>query len=294
MTEGISSDYDVSQSSWSPYQKAKTYPIPDKIFEQYNRAQVSTMMGLFADLHHAWVSIDNAVYLWDYTLVNPDLIGYEEPTNTITAVKMVTPRAGVFRPQINRLLVIATTTEINLVGIATQPLPSGGLSIAIYRTGLAVSVKGLDVNTIEGSSATGRIFFSGKGSHDVFEVLYNQEDHWFQTKCTKLNHTSKGIAAFVPSSPFGPKPQQEQTVQMIVDDSRRLLYTLSSASTLRTFHLTSSGGLNLVITKPLNQTLNNIAHMTPQTELISPRMHIVSVYRSYTSWQRHQPDVAFS
>lgn len=278
-TEGTSSDYDISpQSSWAPFQKAKMYAIPDKIFEQYNRAQVSTMMGLFADVNHAWVSIDSALYIWDYTLPNPDLIGFEEQNNTITAVKMVVPRAGVFRPQINRLLVVATTAELILVGASAAPAQTGGQAVSLYSTGLTVSVRGIDVNAIEGSANTGRIFFSGSGTDDLYEVVYKQEEGWFQQRCVKVNHTSKGLSAFVPSSPFGPKPQQEHVIQIIVDDTRKLLYTLSSRSSIRGFHITQNGGLKLVITKPLNQTLNNIAHMTSQSDLISPKMQIVSIY----------------
>ena len=254
------------------------YPIPDKIFEQYNRAQVSTMMGLFADVNHAWVSIDNALYIWDYTIPNADLIGFEEQKNTITAVKLVVPRAGLFRPQINRLLAVATTADIVLVGVSTQSAPTGGLSIALFHTGLTTSVKGIDVSVIEGSSSTGRIFFSGRSSDDVYEIVYNQEDRWFQTRCTKVNHTTRGISAFVPSAPFVQKPRQEHVVQIVVDDTRKLLYALSSGSTIRTFHITAQGGLNLVITKPLNQTLNNIAHMTSQSDLIHPSMQLISVY----------------
>ena len=64
MLEGYSSDYDIPTSpAWAPFQKVKMYDIPDRIFEQYNQAQVSTMMGLFAELNHAWISIDNALYL---------------------------------------------------------------------------------------------------------------------------------------------------------------------------------------------------------------------------------------
>jgi nuclear pore complex protein Nup155 len=33
------------------FQKVKMYDIPDQIFDQYNRAQVSTSMGLFAELN---------------------------------------------------------------------------------------------------------------------------------------------------------------------------------------------------------------------------------------------------
>ena len=104
--------------AWAPFQKLKTYDIPDRIFEQYNQAQVSTMMGLFAELNHAWITIDNALYLWDYTHPNPDLIGFEDQPNTISAVKLVVPRKGVFKNTISHLLVVATTIDVILLGVS--------------------------------------------------------------------------------------------------------------------------------------------------------------------------------
>ena len=132
-TEGASSDYETStQLGWVPFQKVKSYNIPDAIFSQYNNAQISTMMGLFANLNHAWVAIDNAFYLWDYTHPDPDLIGFEEQPHNITAVRLVTPRAGVFLPSITHLLVVATTADIILVGLASQTAQSGGQTVVLY------------------------------------------------------------------------------------------------------------------------------------------------------------------
>ena len=257
----------------------KLFNIPDKIFEQYNRAQVSTMMGLFAELNHAWVTIDNALYIWDYTHPNPDLIGFEEQSNSITAVRMVIPRAGVFVPSISRLLVVATTAEIILVGLSLQSIAGTGRTVVLYQTRMSVPTKGMDIWVIEGSAATGRIFFSGKGDDDVHELTYQQEEKWFQNRCGRVNHTSKGFSALAPSLqlPFGQKSQPDHIKQMIIDDTRKLLYTLSSRSTIRTFHMKPNGGLDLVITKQLTETLSNIGHMTSQSELISPAMSIVSI-----------------
>lgn len=235
-------------------------------------------MGLFADVNHAWITVDTCLYLWDYTLPNCEIIGFEEQHSTIKLVKMVVPRAGVFTPQINRLLVVATVTDIILIGVASQPAPTGGQSVALYQTGLSVSVKGLDISAIAGSSASGRVFFSGKASDDVYELIYQQEESWFRQRCSKVNHTSRGISAFAPTLPFGQRTGQESVVEMVVDDSRKLLYTLSSKSTVRTFYMTPNDGLSLVITKPFSQTLNNIAHMTSPSELISPRTSIVSIH----------------
>ncbi|KAL8869081.1 MAG: hypothetical protein Q9174_004538 [Haloplaca sp. 1 TL-2023] len=276
--QGISSEYEVSaQPAWAPFQKVKMYTIPDRIFEQYNHAQVSTIMGLFADFNHAWVAIDNALYLWDYTHPNPDLVGFEEQSHTITAVRLVVPRQGVFVPSVVRVLVVATTAEIILIGMSAQPASHGGKSVSLYSLKMSTPIKGLDVSVIEGSDATGRIFFSGRGSDDVHEFTYQQEEKWFHSRCAKVNHTSKGYSTFTPASLWSQRAQQEIVVQMVVDDTRKLLYTLSSRSTIRTFHIKDNGALDLVITKPLSQTLSNVGHMTSQSDLISPSMTIVSI-----------------
>ncbi|KAI4194602.1 MAG: hypothetical protein LQ346_003637 [Caloplaca aetnensis] len=276
--QGISSEYEVStQAAWAPFQKTKMHTIPDRIFEQYNRAQVSTIMGLFANFNHAWIAIDNALYLWDYTHPNPDLVSYEDASHTITAVKLVVPRPGVFVPSIVRLLVVATTADIILVGMSAQTASHGGKTVSLYSLKMSAPVKSLDVDVIEGSHSTGRIFFSGRGSDDVYELTYQQEEKWFTNRCAKINHTNRGYSTFTPSLLFGQKAQQEIVTQMVVDNSRRLLYTLSSRSTIRAFFMRGSNGLDLVISKPLGQTLSNVGHMTSQTDLISPSMSIVSI-----------------
>ncbi|KAI9775046.1 MAG: hypothetical protein M1839_001598 [Geoglossum umbratile] len=277
--QGISSDYDIPLTpAWAPFQKIKIYDIPDKIFEQYNQAQVSTMMGLFAELGHAWTSIDNALYLWDYSHPNPELIGFEEQPNSITAVKLVAPRPGVFVPSINYILVVATTTDIFLIGLSCQPNPAGDKVVTLYQTRMTLSIKGMDVNVIEGSMASGRIFFSGRHDHDVYEITYQQEEKWFQSRCGKINHTSKGFSALTPSlGLLSRQNSQEFVVQMAIDDTRNLLYTLSSKSTIRTFHLKPNNGLDLAITQSLPYTFSNVRHMVSRTDLIDISTPIVSI-----------------
>lgn len=254
------------------------YDIPDKIFAQLNLAQMSTKMGLLAELNHAWVAIDNALYLWDYTHPDPSLVGFEEQPYPINAVGLAVPRRGVFSAQITRLLVVATTNDIHLVGLSTQATSSGSQAVALYSTRLSLFIKGIDVTIVEGSAASGRIFFSGSGSDDVYEITYQQEERWFQSRCAKVLHTSKNVSIFAPTFLLGSRAPTDYLRQIVVDDSRNLLYTLSAKSTIRTFHMKSNGGLDLVIVKPFSQTLNNIGHMTSQSSLISPNMTLVSIH----------------
>ena len=256
------------------------YDIPEKIFDQYNRAQMSTLMGLFADLNHAWVAIDNALYLWDYTQPDPPLIGFEEQQKQITAVELVAPRAGVFVPTITRLLVVATSSDLHLVGLASQPAPTGGQSVALYSTGMQISIKGINVSVITGSTITGRVFFANSDSDDVYEITYQQEERWFQNRCARINHTGKGLNTFtpVPLLGFGSKTPHEHVIDMVIDDTRGLLYTLSSRSAIRVFSMTANNGLSLVIARPLGATLRDISHMpNAQSELLSVNMSIISI-----------------
>ncbi|KAL4927321.1 putative non-repetitive nucleoporin [Aspergillus undulatus] len=277
LSQGFSSDYDIPVSStWAPFQKVKMYNIPDQIFDQYNLAQVSTSMGLLAELNHAWVAIDNALYLWDYTHTNPQLVGFEDQPNSINAVKLAKPRPGVFLPSITHLLVISTTAEVILLGMQCEPTPSGSRQITLYQTGMSTSIRGLDIHVMASSDATGRIFFAGSSDNDVYELTYQQEEKWFQGRCSKVNHTSSRLSSLAPSLSFTQRAS-EQVVQMEIDDSRRLLYTLSSASTIRVFHLKADGSVALAITKPALDIYANIGHIIASNQALNSKVKIVSI-----------------
>ncbi|KAI9844451.1 MAG: hypothetical protein M1838_002187, partial [Thelocarpon superellum] len=275
--QGTSSDYDLPTSlAWAPFQKAKIYDIPDRVFDQYNQAQVSTMMGLFAELHHAWITIDNALYMWDYTLPNPELIGFEDQPYNITAVKLAKPRPGVFVSAISHVLIVATTSDLNLIGLNCDTNAVGSTSISLFQTRMSLSIKGMDVSAIAASNATGRVFFAGNTDNDVYELTYQQEEKWFQNRCGKINHTTKGFTALAPTFTFAPR-SPEHLVQMVIDDTRNLLYTLSSTSTIRTFQMKAPNSLELAVVQRLSETLSNIAHMLSSTPLLSPGMTITSI-----------------
>ncbi|KAF2836043.1 putative non-repetitive nucleoporin [Patellaria atrata CBS 101060] len=269
LSQGISSDYDIPKdSSWAPFQQVKRYPMPDSILEQHNQSQFSTQMGLFAELNHAWIVIDNALYLWDYTNPNPELVGFEEQPHQITAVRLVNPKEKVFVDAIKRVLIVSTSSDIYLVGLGIEEKAGGIRDLSLYQTRMQVSVKGMGVRCIAGSNKTGRIFFCGTTSNDVFELTYQQEEKWFANRCGKINHTTKGFTSVIPTVSFGQKPQTEYVVQMEVDDSRSLLYTLSNISTIRIFHMTTPTTLELVINKTLGAIKVNIGHMVSRSELI--------------------------
>jgi len=276
--QGYSADYDLpTNAAWSPFQKVKDYNIPEQIFEQANLSQVSTSLGLFAELNHAYIVIDSSLYLWDYTHPNPELIGYEDNAHVITAIKLIKPRAGVLLPSISHVLVVATHAEIILIGVSAQTTPAGNKTIQLYSLRMNVPIKGIGCSTIEASDKTGRIFFAGTGSDDVYELTYQQEERWFKSRCDKINHTSNGYVMPVSIPLWTTQKDAEHVKQVAVDDTRDLLYTLSSKSTIRVFHMKSGNVLTQVINRPYSALLANIGHMVPRTDLLAPGSSIVSI-----------------
>ena len=234
-------------------------------------------MGLFADINHAYVFIDSAVYLWDYTHPDPPLVGFEENTQTVTAVSLIAPRRGVFVKGITRILVIATLSEITIVGVAVDKPASGSYAVSLYQTKMSIPIRGLNVECIEGT-ADGRIFFTGQSDNDVYELTYQQEERWFFSRCQKVNHTRTRLSMITPSFSFSSKTPAEYTKRLIVDSSRGLLYTLSNLSTIRVFHMKTNTTLKHALTKTWMDLLNNISHMPPQTDLITTATTIVDIH----------------
>ncbi|KIW80995.1 hypothetical protein Z517_04018 [Fonsecaea pedrosoi CBS 271.37] len=278
LSQGYSADYDIqSSTTWAPFQRAGFYRIPDEIFEQYNNAQLTTSMGLFAELRYAWTTIDNALYMWDYSAPRPELLGFEGQSHSILAVKLAVPRAGVFLPNIKNVIVIGTTAEIFLLGLGTDSGPGGSSALSLFQTGMSVSVRGLDVSVIASSAKTGRIFFGGRTDNDIYEVTYQQEDRWFASRCAKICHTSGAAKSLTWTFSSFAHGQKEYVEQIVVDDSRDLLYTLSSTSNIRVFHIKPEGGLPLLVTKPASEIYDNIGHIINQSEALNNRVKIVSI-----------------
>ncbi|KAK4640775.1 hypothetical protein QC761_606590 [Podospora bellae-mahoneyi] len=276
---GASSEYDIHPPDrpWAPFQKTHMYQIPDQIFDFLNGGEVFTKLGLFPELGYAWASIDSSLFLWDYTHPTPELIGYEELTTTITAVALVAPKPGVFVKTITHILVISTTTDVVLVGVAAETNASGAKKVTLYQTKMAVHRGGSDVSYIVGT-ANGRIFVGGETDTDIHEIVYQQEERWFSSRCSKVNHTHPGWSSVVPLTnlPFGPRPH-EHLVGLYVDDTRNLVYSLSDRSTIRTYHMEGPEKLTKVIEKDKTSILRDFAHLAAPSPLFTDRTTIVSL-----------------
>lgn len=253
------------------------HPIPNQIFDHYNAGRFQTLMGLFASVNHAWVAIDNSLFLWDYTHSEPELIGFEEQPHSISAVALVAPRPDIFTDSITHILVVATSSEIILLGVSAQDTPAGTKSVSLYQTKMSLALRGADVRYITGS-ADGRIFFGGSNDIDISELYYQAEEKWFSNRCGRINHTNPGWSAVVTlQSNLWSHKESEHLVDIQIDDSRNLVYTLSNLSTVRTYHMEAPNHLKLVIEKTKIHCLRDIAHMSDESSLLKDDFRIVSI-----------------
>lgn len=266
-----------ADTAWTPFHKTHMYPIPSQVFDHYNTGELQTLMGLFAEINHAWVVIDNSLFLWDYTNTDAELIGFEDQPHTIQAVALVPPKKGIFVNTITHILVVATSSEIILLGLSATPTPAGTKTVSLYQTKMSLPLRGNDVRIITGS-ADGRIFFGGTSDTDISELYYQSEEKWFSNRCGKINHTNPGWSSVVTlQSGFWGNKNPEHLVDIVIDDSRSLLYTLSSTSTIRTYHMDSPDRLNKVIEKEKVHCLRDIAHMISGSKLLTDRTRIVAI-----------------
>jgi nuclear pore complex protein Nup155 len=135
------------------------------------------------------------------------------------------------------------------------------------------------VNIIAGTD-TGRIFFGGYDDADVHELLYQQEEKWFTSRCYQVNHSVASWSALLPAPAdfLGTRKSMERLQDIVVDDTRNLVYTLSDKSTIRTYHMDGPQQLTKVVEKGKMQSLRDTSFMTQTpSPLLTDQMRIVSI-----------------
>ncbi|KAK5133824.1 hypothetical protein LTR08_007254 [Meristemomyces frigidus] len=274
VAQGMSGEYELPQSAnaaWLPFQKLKLHDLPPAIIAQANHTSTGLTMGVFPELKHCYALMDNCLYLWDYTIPSPELIGFEESTAPILTVKLVVPKPGVFVKDITRCIVVATSDTMMLLGVAMQTTATGAQTIALYNTKMHILTRGLNVREIEASTKTGRIFFLASEGEDIYEFQYQQEEGWFRGKCARICHTRSSYD-FVPAPVkavgqwMGPQQKHKKLITLTVDDSRDLMYTLSDTSEIKVW--TINDQVKQALSRPMSSLLQNTGHFTGRTDLL--------------------------
>jgi nuclear pore complex protein Nup155 len=213
----------------------KTVPLPEAINHQYSDVKSRSFRGLFPEINRAYITLDSKLVLWNYFEGN-QFTEYTKLDQIICAVGLMKPKPGIFVDKVKYVLVVATTVEIVMLGcVFDEDLVHG--MITLYETQFYATTDDVVIEKIIGTNA-GRIFMCGKDGC-VYELHYQAQDGWFSRKCRKLNHSQGKMRTFLPEFLFG--GQEDPIIDIVVDESRNLLFTLSQSSRAHTISAWSLG-----------------------------------------------------
>ncbi|XP_012285460.1 nuclear pore complex protein Nup155 [Orussus abietinus] len=233
-------------------------PLPSEVMEHFGHMQCHCMMGLFTDISKAWLTIDSDIYIW--SLENECDVAYFDGLNeTIISVGLIKPKAGVFQNYVKYLLILTTTIEITVLGVTIEDKEGSGGEIQLVPEPIfTVPTDGIAITTIA-STAGGRIFLGGRNG-SLFEIYYQAESSWFGKRCKKINHSEGPLSFLVPSFVTIALAEEEAVVQISVDDSRNILYTLGDKGTITVWDI-DDGSASKVTSMSQATLVQNAVHV---------------------------------
>ncbi|ETW04792.1 hypothetical protein H310_03929 [Aphanomyces invadans] len=251
--------YSNAAGGWQPQlvHTQKLLPYPVAITSAYENMRSGSFSGLLQEIHHAWVSVDSTLFLWDYTRAER-FVAFDGIDQTISAVAIAKPIPGVFKAFVKHVLVVATASDMRLLPVLYEHNDPVHGAIRLQPTKLCISTDDVTVKKIV-STADGRIFFGGSDGH-LHEFIYDAtEGVWHQLgwkrKCRKESH-SQSLSTYIPSifrSLTGALTSAHgKIVDMTVDAERHILYVTQAPATIHVYDLYPAGEIKLVASKDLH------------------------------------------
>ncbi|KAF0760027.1 nuclear pore complex protein Nup155-like [Aphis craccivora] len=238
----------LGMPSITPLKSRHKIPLPGALLEQWNDAQnFHRKMGIFPSINRVWVTIDQEFFLWDYT-EGTDLSYFDGMNSTIFAVALVQPKPNVFQAHIKHLLVLATGLNIAILGVTFKKVTGvDGKTVEQLElttdTIYEVPTEGVITSKIVGTDS-GRIFLASEDGN-LFEIDYWKDLGWFSIgngrRCKKICHSTGTLSYILPSFLTHAITEPSAIIEIAVDNTRHILYTLSENSSIVMYDLGSDG-----------------------------------------------------
>ena len=192
----------------------------------------------FDDICRAWITIDNQLFLWDY-LHPQDFIVFKDFSEVIISVALSIPKAGVFTNAVKYILIVATPIEVKLLALVWD---TDLTQLKIQSTAYTIPSDNITMFKVIGSQS-GRIFMGGNDGN-IYELDYqNLDTNWSvlgpSKKCRKFNHSAWHwkLLHLVPPFLREIAGWNDSLVDLVVDDVRKLLYSITSRGEMTVFYL---------------------------------------------------------
>ena len=76
--------------------------FPEAIHTDFSQVESASFMGILPEINRAWISVDNRLYLWDYTSPCSYTL-YNGLSDVIVSVALATPKPDIFTDVVNLL-----------------------------------------------------------------------------------------------------------------------------------------------------------------------------------------------
>ncbi|CAN0453667.1 unnamed protein product, partial [Hapterophycus canaliculatus] len=90
----------VTASTYQQVRPTSFAMLPEALSRERDRVECMTFMGLLPEIDHAWMTVDNVLYLWNYHTQDftqfRDLEQASADGQIIVTVALVPPKKGVF------------------------------------------------------------------------------------------------------------------------------------------------------------------------------------------------------
>ncbi|GMH20349.1 hypothetical protein Nepgr_022190 [Nepenthes gracilis] len=239
--------YTTYPKEWPPFvEVVDNWELPSVLVERYNAAggEGNALCGIFPEIHRAWASVDNSLFLWRFDKWDGQCPEYSGEEQAICSVGLAKCKPGVFIEAIQYLLVLATPVELVLVGVCCSGSIDGTDPYA------EVSLQPLPEYAVpsDGVTATcvtctdkGRIFLAGCDGH-IYELQYTTGSIWHK-RCRKVCLTAgvgSTISRWVVPNVFR-FAAVDPITEMVADNERHILYARTEDTKLLVFELGLKG-----------------------------------------------------
>jgi len=225
-------------------------PLPKRVLDQYARIQCASFMGLLPEINRAWITVDNQLFLWDYTQPSDDCDVYDGISEVIVSVALSVPKPGVFMDTVKYVLCVSSPVEVVLLAVTCDSL---GNSLKLVPTAYTLPSDNVAMIKVVGSQM-GRVFMAGNDGN-VYELEYSNGDAdtvWGalegamggpRHKCRKVNHFAWNwrLVHLLPPFLQALTMEEDGLVDLAVDSVRKVLYAATSHGALSAFYLGPGG-----------------------------------------------------
>lgn len=273
---------------------SSVHTLPQNFSSQFPNVQYRSFMGLFPEIRRAWLTVDNKLFLWAYPLSEAcvdtpqapaysDLYVFEGITDVIMSVALVRPRPHVFDESIEYLVAVATNVQVTLLAVSFSP--SG--EISLLSTSVSVATDAVLMLKLA-STADGRVFMAGDDGllHElryesnslggVFDMFTSRS-----TRARKLVHANSSIpfASYIRSI----FRRDDELVDLAIDASRSVLYTLSQGGSLSVYDISHPSKTRIVASVNVaHESRNVVSFSVPSGEREYVSIHAVESQLSST------------